>query len=126
MSNNMLSLVKKVLIYCRILHSISDLRFQIFNQQNLSIIIEINAYWLFLLSRGVLIRSFSESIHQLYRRTLMHLCIVTSLKSNLRCSINLMHTLITPFSKNTSRGPLLPLQPTAKVFFNFRRYNLRT
>ena len=87
MSNNMLSLAKKVLIYC----TISDSSFQIFNQKGLSIIIEMNAYWLLLLSRGILIRRFSESIHQLYRRTLMHPWIVTSLKSNLRCSINLMH-----------------------------------
>ena len=57
MSNNILSLAKKVLIYYKISHSISDLRFQIFNQQNLSII-EINASWLLLLSRGVLIRRF--------------------------------------------------------------------
>ena len=87
LSNNILSLAKKVLIY----YKISDLRFQIFNQQSLPIIIEMNAYWLLLLSRGVLIRRFSESMHELYRRTLMHPCIVASLKSNLRCSINLMH-----------------------------------
>ena len=87
MSNNILSLAKKVLIYCKI----SDLSFQIFNQQSLPIIIEMNAYWLLLLSRGVLIRRFSESMHQLYRRTLMHQWIVISLKSSLRCSINLMH-----------------------------------
>ena len=105
-SNNILSLAKKV-IYCKISHSISDLRFQIFNQQNLSIITETNAYWLFLISRGAVIRRFSESMHQLYRRTLMHPCIATSLKSNLRCSINLMHILITHFSKNTSAGQLL-------------------
>ena len=100
MSNNILSLAKKVLIYCKI----SDLRFQVFNQKILSIIIEMNNYWLLLLSRGGLIRRFSESMHQLYRRTLMHPCIVTSLKPNLKCSINLMQILITSFSKNTSGG----------------------
>ena len=83
LSNNMVSLAKRVLIYCKI----SDLKFQIFNQQSLPIIIEMNAYWLLLLSRG----DGLISMHQLYRRTLIHPCIVTSLKSNLRCSINLMH-----------------------------------
>ena len=71
--------------------SMSDSRFQIFNQKGLSIIIEMNAYWLLLLSRGVLKRRLSKSMHQLYRRTLMHPWIITSLKSNLTCSINLMH-----------------------------------
>ena len=88
MSNNIPSLAKKVLLYCKI----SDSRFQIFNQESLSIIIEINAYCLLLLSRGVRKTRFSESMHQMYRRTLMHSWIVTSLKSNLRCSIILMHT----------------------------------
>ena len=44
MFNNILSLAKKVLIYCKI----SDLRFQIFNQDE-CLIIEMNAYWLLLL-----------------------------------------------------------------------------
>ena len=44
MSNNILSLAKKVLIYCKI----SDLRFQIFSQDE-CLIIEMNAYWLLLL-----------------------------------------------------------------------------
>ena len=90
MSKNILSLAKMVLIYCKISHSISYLRFQIFNQQNLSIMIEISVYCLLLLSRAVLMGRFSESMHQLYRRALMQ------------------------------------PQPTAKAFFNFRRYNLRT
>ena len=93
MSNNMLSLAKKVLIYC----TISDSSFQIFNQKGLSIIIEMNAYWLLLLSRGILIRRFSESIHQLYRTPL-----------------------------GGCFWKLLQSQPTAKAFFNFRRHNLRT
>ena len=125
MSNSILSLAKKVLIYCKI----SDLRFQVFYPQSLSIIIEMNAYWLLLLWRGVLIRRFSETTHQLYRRTIMHPCIVTSLKSNLRCSVNVMQILITPCSKNTSEGyfwKVLQPEPTTKAFFNFRRYNLRT
>ena len=84
--SNILSLAKKVLI-CKV----SDPRFQISNQKSLSIIIEMNAYWLLLLSRVVLIRRFSESMHQRYRRTLMHPWILTSLKSNFRRSINLMH-----------------------------------
>ena len=86
-SNNILSLAKRGLIYCKV----SDSRFQISNQKSLSIIIEMNAYWLFLLSKVVLIRGFSESMHQLYRRTLMHPWIVISLKSNFRRSINLIH-----------------------------------
>ena len=64
MSNNMLSLVKKVLIHFKISHTISYLMFQIFNQRNFSIVIQINAFWLLLLSRGVLIGRFSESMRQ--------------------------------------------------------------
>ena len=67
------------------------------------------------LCRGVLSESCSESMHQIYRRTLMPKCDFSKVAKELYwitprygCSpLNLLHTFRTPFTKNTSGWFLL-------------------
>ena len=67
------------------------------------------------LCRGILSESCSESMHQIYRRTLMPKCDFSKVAKELYwitprygCSpLNLLHTFRTPFTKNTSGWFLL-------------------